>query len=67
MLDFLKKISPSDKRILLSLYSNSDSTISQIKKGIRKISPKRAKIMEQLTNGRIPAHALRPDIFDKPK
>ncbi len=40
--------------------------IDQIATGKKTVSAQRAKQIDRLTNGQVPAHVLRPDIFDPP-
>jgi DNA-binding transcriptional regulator YdaS (Cro superfamily) len=49
--------------LLLGKKEVKEVTISQIFNGLILVSPKRAKIIEKATRGKVRASVLRPDIF----
>lgn len=52
-----------DRVLLGKMLDTSKNTMSQIANGIIKVSPKRAKDIEEFTCGLVSAKILRPDIF----
>ena len=52
-----------DRAILEKRLNTTKSTMSQIVNGIIRVSPKRAREIEEITCGVVSAKVLRPDIF----
>ncbi len=61
--DYLKTFNRKELAKELNVTSNF---ITQIINGYRKFPIKHIKKLQSLTNGQIPKHILRPDIFDPP-
>ena len=52
-----------DRKTLAADLNSSVRTIDQYANGLLGVSALRAKQIERATNGKVPAAALRPDIF----
>ena len=56
-----------DRPVLVKRLDSSIGTIKLIATGLERVSGLRALSIERLTDGKVGAHILRPDLFKKPK
>ncbi|MBT9169479.1 MAG: hypothetical protein DDT22_01157 [candidate division WS2 bacterium] len=56
-----------DRKQLAQKLQSSQRTIDQYARGLTIVSPKRALLIEEYTNGQVTAQIMRPDIFGNKK